>query len=211
MGGYGSSRWNEHTPKRTVESGLTLNVTRLIGRIIPRKYVTMGGGYRTKIVWRKNGTEIAWISCELRHANGTPWLVLSYSVGNQPQLYIVGLLSTPCQFGGQRWYFACPVCGRRAGCIFLPPGEQVFACKRCHRLTYASVQTAHYDDRNPLVGPLAALINVYARIEAVERRISRCHPRSRNRKRIEARLERLYSHALIARAGDVLRGYSSAV
>ena len=104
MGGYGSSRWNDHTPKRTVESGLTLNVMRLIGTIIPRKYAA-AGGYKTSIVWRMNGQEIGRISCELRHASGTPYLVLSYATGGKQQLYNVGLVSTPCQFGGMRLWF----------------------------------------------------------------------------------------------------------
>ena len=207
MGGYGSSRWNDHTPKRTVESALTLNVMRLIGRIIPREAVALGAAYRTKIVWRMNGQEIGWISCELRHASGTPYLVLSYTTGGKQQLYNVGLVSTPCQFGGMRLWFQCPHCGRRAGCIFLPPGEHIFACRHCHGLTYTSAKEAHASDRNPLVGPLVTMINLQRRIDVLQGKARRCHPRSRNRQHIEARLRQLYRRALVSRAGEALMEY----
>lgn len=38
-----------------------------------------------------------------------------------------------------RW-FACPVCGRRVAKIYRPSEDSPFACRRCHDLTYRSVQ-----------------------------------------------------------------------
>jgi len=31
-------------------------------------------------------------------------------------------------------------CGKLAGRLYLPPGQQIFACRLCHNLTYRSVQ-----------------------------------------------------------------------
>ncbi len=51
-------------------------------------------------------------------------------------------------FGGLRSWFRCPAstpvgtCGRRVGKLYLPPGEAVFACRECHRLTYRSCQAS---------------------------------------------------------------------
>ena len=73
------------------------------------------------------------------------------------------LQTTPAQFGGQRWWFTCPLivdgmaCNRRAGKLFLPPGAKYFGCRTCHGLTYRSCQEAHQTER------------LFARIEVMER------------------------------------------
>ncbi|MCY2931602.1 MAG: hypothetical protein NTV86_19345 [Planctomycetota bacterium] len=50
----------------------------------------------------------------------------------------IPLTSTGLAYGGHRWWFTCPACGRRRGVLVLPPGEQGFACRQCHGLLYAS-------------------------------------------------------------------------
>lgn len=45
--------------------------------------------------------------------------------------------------GKRRYFFVCPgrdgrPCGRRAGKLYLPPGELYFRCRQCHNLTYRS-------------------------------------------------------------------------
>ena len=42
----------------------------------------------------------------------------------------------PCTFGGQRFYFLCPLTGTRCEQLFLVDG--IFASRKVHRLTYAS-------------------------------------------------------------------------
>jgi hypothetical protein len=53
----------------------------------------------------------------------------------------VRLTTTGCNFGGERFWFCCPTCDRRAGSIFLvgPP----FKCRVCLRLTYQSQRERH--------------------------------------------------------------------
>jgi hypothetical protein len=46
-------------------------------------------------------------------------------------------ISTPT-YGGQRYWWLCPSCGRR--CAYLYSGK-VFACRQCYRLTYESAQS----------------------------------------------------------------------
>jgi len=55
------------------------------------------------------------------------------------RLYI-DLEATDCYFGGKRWWFRCPSCGRRCRILYLPPFENKFACRLCHNLTYRSQQ-----------------------------------------------------------------------
>jgi hypothetical protein len=44
---------------------------------------------------------------------------------------------TPCNLGGSRHWFICPVvgCGRRVAILY---GGGIFACRQCHRFAYAS-------------------------------------------------------------------------
>ena len=58
--------------------------------------------------------------------------------------YKIELESTPCHFGGVRWWFICPLwkngvhCGRRVGKLYLPGNGTYFGCRHCHNLTYRS-------------------------------------------------------------------------
>lgn len=59
--------------------------------------------------------------------------------------YRVALTTTPCNYGGERFWFICPAvrngvdCKRRVGVLYKPKrGCPYFACLRCHNLTYES-------------------------------------------------------------------------
>lgn len=66
--------------------------------------------------------------------------------------YTVRLSSTPCHFGGRRWWFCCPfvedgkACNRRVGILYLGVGKY-FGCRHCLNLTYQSSKDSHrFDD-----------------------------------------------------------------
>lgn len=64
--------------------------------------------------------------------------------GDAPSVEIIERLTLKRQtmpFGPDRWHLTCPRCGRSARKLYIPPGLDRFACRRCHDLTYASVQT----------------------------------------------------------------------
>jgi len=54
----------------------------------------------------------------------------------------IPIISTPCRYGGRRYWFRCPwyangrYCGRRVANLYL--GDEVFACRHCYNLTYES-------------------------------------------------------------------------
>lgn len=56
--------------------------------------------------------------------------------------YKIPLVTTPCRFGGKRYWFICPMyrnneyCGRRVGILY--KNGKFFACRHCYKLTYAS-------------------------------------------------------------------------
>jgi hypothetical protein len=72
-----------------------------------------------------------------------PYVRLVYSVtdrnGNKTDYnYEVSLVTTPCYYGGKRWWFACLVCGRRVGVLYMAPGDTRFYCRHCNNLSYHS-------------------------------------------------------------------------
>ena len=54
----------------------------------------------------------------------------------------IPLLTTPCNYGGKRYWFKCPwykngqYCGRRVGVLY--KNGDYFACRHCYNLTYSS-------------------------------------------------------------------------
>lgn len=54
----------------------------------------------------------------------------------------IELVSTPCHFGGKRFWFVCPMrsCGRRIAKLYFPPNKNGFLCRHCHNLTYQGRQ-----------------------------------------------------------------------
>lgn len=74
-----------------------------------------------------------------------PYMRLRYTQtddeGNKKDFdYKVELITTPCKFGGQRFWFTCPltvngkVCGRRVGVLF--KAGDYFGCRHCYNLAY---------------------------------------------------------------------------
>ena len=65
----------------------------------------------------------------------------------------ISLTTTPCHYGGVRYWFLCPavvdgvLCENRVGMLYLPPAGQVFGCRHCYGLTYESCQQSHKYDR----------------------------------------------------------------
>lgn len=144
MGGWRGSK------KTTVEECRSLGVKDLRRLGILRRGVAYG---YWPISWRNaDGEEVASIGlwAEEDGCDGGR-LRLSYSVGRPGEEkeslnYSVRLDSTPCQFGGRRYWFTCPLvkggvpCSRRVGKLYLPPGGKYFGCRHCYDLTYQSCQ-----------------------------------------------------------------------
>jgi hypothetical protein len=143
MGGFGSGRYGG---RPTIESGLTLDINRLLrkGDMVPGKHVSGA------LIWSNVRTgeqeQIASIGYEASLVNPeTAWARLHYSVNGQPADYRVRLTSTSCHYGGRRWWWKCPRSGRRASKLYLPPGGTVFAARHVYRLAYQSQRLAALD------------------------------------------------------------------
>jgi hypothetical protein len=129
MGGPGSgNRWR-YQAKSTTDEYRSFDVRCLArhGRLKP--------GYCGSWKWTHDGATIKVQSeCErviltYRHRRGgEEWRNKQYSVR---------LVRTRCHFGGSRVWFICPAhgCGRRVAILY---GGDIFACRHCYRLAYAS-------------------------------------------------------------------------
>lgn len=105
--------------------------------------------------WSRDGKQVASIHIEVAPEVFGVWLHYTYQ--QQPvEPYLVRWTTTAQHYGGQRFWWLCPSCGRR--CAHLYSGK-VFACRICQQLTYESAQTG-----NP-------------RRERVERRLRAIHRR----------------------------------
>ena len=72
-----------------------------------------------------------------------PFAVIMYSItdgdGNKTDYADkIPLITTPCNFGGVRYWFECPDCWSRVGVLYLPRGNVYFRCRHCYNLSYHS-------------------------------------------------------------------------
>lgn len=52
----------------------------------------------------------------------------------------IAVVSTASNLEGLVRWFICPACQNRVGKLYLPPGEVVFLCRKCHNLGYRAQQ-----------------------------------------------------------------------
>jgi len=107
MGGFGSGR---QSGRPTVESGLTLNINRLLRQrsILPGKHVS------GSLTWSntRTGEKTASIGYEASLVNPeAAWVRLHYTANGTPKDYRVRPVATPCHYGGLRWWWICPASG----------------------------------------------------------------------------------------------------
>jgi len=141
---------------------LKLDIKHFFQHTLPIEAMTQpayGGG---SLQWNnsRTGKAIANIGVYFDSRGHAPKLTLDYQVtpySGQPQSmkYDIEFTSTPCHYGGVRWWFVCPnqTCHRRVGCLYKPPNSLHFCCRHCHKLTYTSSQEAHkYDSLGRSLG-----------------------------------------------------------
>lgn len=138
MGGMGSGRYRWHTKKRTVESCWTVDSAHIFREAYTPADVQSGVKERRSLVYRKGGAMFA-VRLRLDYLP-EPALYIEAPLTRGTVTTAARLLSVPCHFGGERFYFECPTCRRRVRCLYLPYMAWRFACRRCHDLTYETQQ-----------------------------------------------------------------------
>lgn len=108
--------------------------------------------------------------------------------------YRIPLTTTPCRYGGKRYWFICPwyrdgvYCGRRVGTLY--KDGDYFACRHCYSLTYNSRKT----NRRYKMFPLFNTLLLEQKIDELSQKIKRPYYRGRMTRK-QRRLERLYQMA----------------
>jgi len=135
MGGYGSGRWGSRKPK--AEHMKRLNLVRL------RRDGALRSGAASTIGWSCGGEETS--SIGIVAAGDALRLIYRARNGDGSWFAVdemVRFLVTKPAFGGERFWFACPGCGRRCRVLF---GGVRFRCRRCHGLRYSSQSETRAD------------------------------------------------------------------
>lgn len=104
--------------------------------------------------------------------------------------YKIPLTSTPCRYGGNRYWFICPwykngvYCGKRVGTLY--KDGDYFACRHCYALTYRS---RNQNRRNGLFH-LFSIITLEDELEEILGKVKRTFYRGKLTKKME-KFERL--------------------
>ncbi len=144
MGGYGSTRWNRHRRKTTVEECLVLSIGELLRKGIsstaPKQHDWLDPRSRGVIACMFYKLDVA-VPERLRL-----WIYVGSRTDTGLETFerLIDLQSTHFgRYGSARWWFTCLTCERRCAKIYLPPSGTQFACRECHDLTYGSCQKSH--------------------------------------------------------------------
>ncbi len=149
MGGYGSTRWGWHDTANTADGSKRLSIADLMRASLGA--IKTERGYAGRIFWTCRGQPAGDVMFFLVY-RGVRFVYTEVGSGVEYD-YKVDFETQARHFGGQQWYFRCPECDARASKLYLPPGASRFACRRCHRLTYASCQESRkYDALARMIG-----------------------------------------------------------
>jgi hypothetical protein len=144
VGGRGV--WNKKNRVDEVRSIDILDLQR-------KEVFSKGSSWSWTSSWSRNSEVIASISYRVETGeNGPSGLRFMYTItendtGEKKDYnYVIPVVATPCNYGGERWWYVCPLvvngrsCRRRCRIVYMPPGAEYFGCRECHRLTYESRQ-----------------------------------------------------------------------
>jgi hypothetical protein len=118
--------------------------------------------------------------------------------------YKVRLTTTPCNFGGVRYWFICPLsrsgvyCGKRAGKLYLPPSRYYFGCQHCYDLSYGS----RNETRTGMIPIFGKVLTTKTKMEEFRSQMKRWTYRgkpTRKARRLEALHERFSKYIALSR------------
>lgn len=138
MGGIGSGRYWRWDEKTTTDDMRSIDVRRWSREGLLREGQHFGWS------WSVEGETVA----SIRAASHLGFVRLMYRARHsggdwRDMRYRVELDYQQCNFGGRRVWFTCPAkgCGARVAKLY---GGEIFACRKCHDLTYPSQKELCY-------------------------------------------------------------------
>lgn len=166
-------RWSYST-KTEADGLLKVDVYWLKKNGYLHPYGWKSGGIQWTSGW--NGQKSS-ISFEVNSALGSPekYIRLYYQTGSGDEKksidYKVPLVTTPCNYGGVRYWFICPLsvngkyCGKRVGTLY-KVGDY-FGCRHSHDLTYDSKK----ENRRYKMYPLFSTLLAHKKMDELESKI----------------------------------------
>ena len=139
MGGMGSGTWFRWDSKTTAESQHRVDIRYL------RQKGLLRPGYSGSLSWSR-GNEVTG-SIRINVVEG--FLKLNYRIsahgGNWEDVsQSIPIDWTPCNYGGKRPWFICPLRGCRRRVAVLYGAGKYFGCRHCYDLVYASQREERY-------------------------------------------------------------------
>ena len=142
MGGSGSGRYAD-TYNYTVEDCLDIDISLMIRRRWLKHDCNSTGTLR----WTRNEEETGSIGYRSRLGFNPAYISLFYTwKKTEEHDYKVFLTKTYPNYGGFRYWFSCPSCGKRVRKLYSAPGSGYFLCRTCQNLTYSSCRESHQFD-----------------------------------------------------------------
>ena len=131
------------------------------------------------ISWSRNGEKTGSITVEYNVDRTEYYLRFIYTQTNNDTgekkdfNYKVSLATTPCHYGGVRYWFICPLtvngkpCNRRVGVLY--KNGDYFGCRHCYNLTYSS----RNKNRRFRYNPMFNVLDYSQKIEELEAKSKR--------------------------------------
>lgn len=135
-----SGNWYRWSKKNTTSDYMQLQISRLVEAGVIEESVHKAGNWN----WLVNDEVKSSIGYESNTKSiNSPYLRLNYTnkATNKDYNYKVNLTTTSPNFGGKRWWFECPNCGRRVAVLY---SDKVYVCRKCLNLSYESQNEASY-------------------------------------------------------------------
>jgi hypothetical protein len=139
--GTGGSRYGAGRPgwRRKCEHLPSLDVREFHGK----GFLKQGSYVRS---WNRGGEPAGSVSIYLDPTTVTLTYQWTPAGGGAiPRSTVFKLLEAPCHFGGSRYWFGCPWCGRRCAIVYGVSGDGYFGCRRCLRLGYSGESEGSMD------------------------------------------------------------------
>jgi hypothetical protein len=140
MGGYGSGRPGA---RPVAEQSLALRIGRFrrdITALVEQTQPGCTAYIDNRLVWTRGGYYAASTGYRLYYlgrGHQRMLLVLSYTYNKEETILdAIDLDSTPCTYGGRRYWFRCARCYRRVGVLYAP--GKYWRCRHCYNITYQS-------------------------------------------------------------------------
>lgn len=155
--------------KRTVEESTRLSIFKL------KEFGLLYGCAAATLTWTHNVSDSE-SSIDIMVDTGDSYVKVNYTKTDRftdkktDYDYRLHLTSTPCPFGGRRYWFLCSHCSRRVGCLYLA-GNGYFYCRKCNHLSYESCN----ESRLGRWGQIGHCFALEQRISELSEKLKRWH------------------------------------